>query len=83
MLARYRKEPWWQTALDFTARRSGPFSNGPVVGGIMQDIDQHRPSDETPDPTTPPEVPPRRPEEEGLPEDDPDGEEIGAEAPLA
>lgn len=46
---------------------------------------------ETPDPQTPPEVPrqdpqevlPQDPQQEGLPEDDPDGEEVGAEAPLA
>lgn len=46
---------------------------------------------ETPDPQTPPEVPhqdpqevpPQDPQQEGLPADDPDGEEVGAEAPLA
>lgn len=44
-----------------------------------------------PDPNTPPdvqpqnpqEVPPQDPQEEGLPVDDPNGEEVGAEAPLA
>lgn len=46
---------------------------------------------EMPDPGTPPDVPPQDPEEilpqgpqeEGLPVDDPDGEEVGAEAPGA
>lgn len=44
-----------------------------------------------PDPQTPPEVqpqdpqevPPQDPQEEGLPRDDPNAEEVGAEAPLA
>jgi len=43
----------------------------------------HESRDQMPDPQTPPEVPAQDPQEEGLPVDDPDGEEVGAEAPLA
>jgi hypothetical protein len=52
----------------------------------MQDVEQPTPEDERPDPQTPPEVPPEptEPIQERSPgRNDPDGEEVGPEAPLA
>ena len=52
----------------------------------MQDVEQPTPEDERPDPQTPPEVPPEpnEPIQERSPgRNDPDGEEIWSEAPLA
>ena len=52
----------------------------------MQDVEQPTPEDERPDPQTPPEVPPEPNEPiQDLPpgRNDPEGEEVGPEAPLA
>jgi hypothetical protein len=52
----------------------------------MNDVEHPAAEDERPDPQTPPEIPPEpnEPIQEQAPgRNDPDGEEIGPEAPLA